>query len=150
MIPRGRVVGVDLGSRRMGVAVTDSEQTVATGIATVGLDGGPAAARRRLAAIVDEYGAVGVVVGVPVSLSGRAGPAARAALEEVDAIRAELGVEVETVDERLTTVTAAAALRASGRRNRAQRLVIDQTAAAVILQDWVDRRSPSRYAGHRR
>ena len=94
-----------------------------------------------VAALVEEYGAVGVVVGVPYSLTGAAGPAAQAALEEIDQLRAALDVEVDTVDERLTTVAAAGALRASGRRARQARAVIDQTAAAVLLQSWIDRQA---------
>ncbi len=140
MIPKGRVVGVDLGSRRIGVAVTDSGQTVATPVTTVERAGDATGDRRALAAIVDEYGAVGVVVGVPLTLTGRSGPAADAAREEIAALRAELSVEVEEADERLTTVAAAAGLRAGGRPTRRHRRVIDQAAAAVMLQGWVDRR----------
>jgi putative Holliday junction resolvase len=140
VIGRGRVVGVDLGSRRIGVAVTDASQTVATGVTTVSRSGDRSSDHRALAAIVREYAAVGMVVGVPYSLSGGHGPAARAALREVEELRVNVDVEVETVDERLSTLTAASALRAAGRRERAQRAVIDQSAAAVLLQGWIDRR----------
>jgi putative Holliday junction resolvase len=133
----GRVLGVDLGSRRVGVAVTDSDQRVATGVATL-----PRAADyRALAGLVADYDAVGVVVGLPLSLSGQPGPAAEAALLEVDRIRASVDVEVVTEDERLTSRAAADALRASGSPRRNQRNVIDQSAAAVLLQSWVERRS---------
>jgi putative Holliday junction resolvase len=137
----GRLLGVDLGSHRIGVAVTDSGQTVATGVTALARSGDRARDHRALAALVAEYGAVGVVIGLPISLSGHAGPAARGVLDEVAEIRACVGVEVVTEDERLTTRQAAGALRAGGRRGRDQRHVIDQSAAAVLLQTWVERRS---------
>jgi putative Holliday junction resolvase len=102
--------------------------------------GNLASDHRALARLVGEYEAVGVVVGLPFSLSGALGPAARAVLDELDQIRRTVGVSVASVDERFTTRTAATALRASGRRDRDQRAVIDQSAAAVLLQSWVDGR----------
>jgi putative Holliday junction resolvase len=141
----GRVVGVDLGARRIGVAVTDAGQRVATGAVTLERRGDQAADHQALAQLVSDYGAVGVVVGLPFSLSGRVGPAAEGVLDEVARLRASVGVEVVTEDERLTTRAAAKALRASGSRRRDRRNVIDQSAAAVLLQNWVERRSiPSR------
>jgi putative holliday junction resolvase len=137
----GRVLGVDLGSRRIGVAVTDSGRKVATGIAVLSRGADRPADHRALADLLAEYDAVGLVVGVPVSLSGGLGPAARAVLDEVAEMRAEIGVEVDTVDERFTTVTATRALDASGRSRRRQRPVVDRTAAAELLQTWVDRRA---------
>jgi putative Holliday junction resolvase len=140
MIPKGRVIGLDLGSARIGVAVTDSEQTVATGVALLVRSGDRGADLRAIAGLAEEYDAVGVVVGLPLSMSGATGPAALAVLEEVAHIQAAMSVEVDTVDERLTTVAASRSLRASGRKARDQRGVIDQSAAAVLLQSWVDRR----------
>jgi putative Holliday junction resolvase len=133
-------LGVDLGSRRIGVAVTDSGQRVATGVTTLPRRPDRAADHAALAALVADYGAVGVVVGLPVSLSGRLGPAARGVLDEVAGMRASLSVEVTTVDERLTTRAAADGLRAGGSPGRRARNVIDQSAAAVLLQSWVERR----------
>jgi putative Holliday junction resolvase len=137
----GRLLGVDLGSRRIGVAVTDSGQTVATGVMALTRSGDRAADHLALAELVADYGAVGVVVGLPVALSGRVGPAASRVLEEVGEMQASLGVEVTTQDERLTTRAAAGALRAAGHDTRQQRGVIDQSAAAELLQTWVERRS---------
>jgi putative Holliday junction resolvase len=139
--PKGRVIGLDLGSRRIGVAVTDGDQRVATGVTFIGREGDPARDRRAVAAVVAEYEAVGVVVGLPRSLSGGLGPAARAALAEIAALRSLLALPVESIDERFTTVTAAAGLRAAGRPARRQRSLVDQTAAAVALQSWLDQRS---------
>ena len=143
MIPAGRVVGVDLGSRRIGVAISDSDQSVATPVTTIGRSGDLRADHRALSEIVEEYGAVGVVIGVPVSLSGSSGPAAVAVSEEVEALRDTLPVEVDTVDERFTTRVAAAGLRAAGRNTRRQRDVVDSAAAAELLQTWLSRRRAS-------
>ena len=121
MIPAGRVLGVDLGSRRIGVAVTDSEQRIATGVTVLARSGDRAADHQALADLVTSYQAVGVVVGLPLSLSGRMGPAAEAVAAEVADLQAAVSVEVVTVDERLTTRAAAGTLRAEGRRARDQR-----------------------------
>jgi putative pre-16S rRNA nuclease len=140
MIPEGRVVGVDLGSRRIGIAISDTGQSVATPVTTLHRGRTMEEDHRAIGAVVDEYGAVGTVVGVPVSLSGEVGPAAKAVLEEVDELRSTLSVEVETVDERLTTAAAAGTLRTSGLESRKQRELIDQVAAAELLQTWLERR----------
>ncbi|MDA8047446.1 MAG: Holliday junction resolvase RuvX [Actinomycetota bacterium] len=139
----GRLLGLDLGQRRIGVAVTDSGRTVATGVATIERSGDITRDHAGIQAVAEGYGVTGVVVGVPYSLSGDIGPAAAAIVEEVAILRARLGMEVETVDERLTTVAAAAALRAGGRRGRRARQVVDRTAAAMILQSWIDRAAPA-------
>jgi putative Holliday junction resolvase len=137
----GRVLGVDLGTARVGVAVSDGAQRLATGATRVDRVRDRSREHRALAAVVAEYGAVGVVVGLPLSLSGAHGPAAVRALEEVDVLRGSLAVPVEVIDERFSTVSAQVALRAGGRPARRQREVVDQTAAAVVLQVWLDRRS---------
>ncbi len=87
------------------------------------------------------YQAVGVVVGLPLSLSGQMGPAARGGGgRDRRSSRTRLTVDVVAVDERLTTRVAAGTLRAEGRRARDQRGVIDQNAAALVLQTWVEQR----------
>jgi putative Holliday junction resolvase len=133
-----RVVGIDLGSRRIGVAVSDPSGTVATPHAVIERTGDDGADRAALAAMVDALDAERVVVGLPRSLDGTLGPAARAALEEIEALAAVLPVPVETHDERLTTVAADRALRAQKVRARARRRVVDKVAASVILQSWLD------------
>ena len=139
----GRLLGLDLGSRRIGVAVTDSGRSVATGVSTIQRSGDRSRDHAAVLALAQEYDVVGVIVGVQYSLDGRAGPAAASALEETDQLRRTLagaGLDVDTVDERLTTVAAAGTLRAAGRKAKSARSVIDQTAAAVLLQSWIDRR----------
>lgn len=137
------MVGLDLGERRVGVAVSDSGGTVAVPHSTLVRTGDPAADRAAVVALVGELGAERVVVGLPLSMDGRRGRAARAAAAEADALSAELAgraVVVETFDERLTTVTAERHLMTAGRRGRARRRVVDQSAATVILQAWLDAR----------
>jgi putative Holliday junction resolvase len=138
----GRVAALDLGTRRIGVAFSDSGRTLASPWGTIERSGDRAADHRAVVGALREVEASVVVVGLPLSLSGQAGPAARAALEEADALRAllePLGVTVETVDERFTTVEAERALAASGRRGKAARQVVDSAAAMVLLQAWLDR-----------
>ena len=136
---QGRVLGLDLGSRRIGVAVSDGSRRVASPVTTLQRSGDRAADHAAIRTLALEYEAVGVVVGLPLSLSGEVGPAAAAVKDEVAAMRSALGTEIELVDERLSTVSAAGALRSGGRRSHKQRPVIDQTAAAIILQTWLDR-----------
>ena len=135
-----RVLGLDLGQRRIGVAVSDASGTLASPHGLVQRSGDAGADHRRLAQLVEELGAERVVVGLPLSLSGEAGPAARAAMEEAATLAEVLGVPVELYDERLTTVSAQRALREGGRPARAQRAVVDQAAATVLLQAWLDGR----------
>ena len=132
-----RVIGLDLGSRRIGVAVSDDGGTVATPHAV--LERADADAdRRAIAALIEEVGAGRVVVGLPLSLDGTMGPAAQAATEEAAALAAMLDVPVETYDERLTTVTADRSLMALKMKADARRRVVDKVAAAVMLQSWLD------------
>jgi putative Holliday junction resolvase len=135
----GRVIGLDLGSARIGVAVSDSDRTVATPIEVVARTRDAAGHRRRIGEIVREWEATRVVVGLPLTLSGQVGPAAKAALAEVEALRATLAVPVETYDERLSTVTAERSLMEQSLRAPARRRVVDKVAATVVLQAWLDR-----------
>lgn len=144
--PRGRVLGIDLGGKRVGVAVTDGDQRLATPATTLVRTGDRERDRRELVALVEVYEAVGLVFGLPLSLSGAEGPAAAGARAEAEEIAALVAVPVDLVDERLTTVEAAASLHAAGRPARRQRSVIDQTAAAVLLQSWLERRAGQRRA----
>lgn len=133
-----RVIGLDLGARRIGVAVSDPSGTIASPHSVLARGPDPESHRRAVAALVEELGAERVVVGLPLSLDGTAGPAALAAKEEAEALAAALPVPVETWDERLTTVSAERALREGGVRGPARRRVVDKVAAAVLLQSWLD------------
>lgn len=134
---RGRRIGIDVGTVRIGVAVSDPDGILATPVETVRRD---AKHLRRLAALVDEYEAVEVVVGLPRTLADRAGTSAQDAVAVADSLAAKIGVPVRLADERLTTVSATRSLRDAGVRAKAQRSVIDQAAAVAILQGWLDQR----------
>jgi putative Holliday junction resolvase len=138
--PEGRVLGVDLGSRRIGLAVSDDQRRVASALVMLPRGGSREGDHARLAAVVLETGANQVVVGLPLSLSGGTGPAARAVEAEVEELRLALSVPVECCDERFSTIIARRALVAGGRRPAARTAVVDKMAAAAILQTWLDRR----------
>lgn len=137
-----RVLGIDLGSRRIGVAVSDPGEVLASPVAVLARSGDRATDHRAIAGLVAEWDAARVVVGLPLSLDGSMGPAATAAAEEAEALAEVVGVPVEVADERLTTVTADRALRQAAPRRgaRARRQVVDAAAAAVLLQTWLDGR----------
>jgi putative Holliday junction resolvase len=137
-----RALGLDIGSRRIGVALSDSAGTVATPYEVVDRSGDRGHDHLRIAALVDEAGADVVVVGVPLSLDGSIGPAAQAVLDEIDQLRGVLGAEIVTWDERLSTVEAQRSLRAGNVRKGKRRRVVDQVAATVILQSWLDAGQP--------
>ena len=133
-----KVVGLDLGTARVGVAASDTSGAVATPREVLPRTGDPAADRAAIVRAVEELEAELVIVGLPLSLDGSMGPAARAAAAEAEALRAVLSVPVETYDERLTTVTADRSLKELRVKGRARRRVVDQVAAAVMLQAWLD------------
>ena len=134
----GVVVAVDVGTVRVGVAASDPHRILASPVETVAAPG-----QTRVAEIVAERDAVLIVVGLPTSMSGRAASAsadmARAWAEALRPLVAP--VEVRLIDERLTTVSATAALRASGRSAKKGRAVVDQAAAVALLQGVLDARS---------
>jgi len=139
-----RVVALDLGSRRVGVAVSDAGGIMAMPYSVIQRSGDVRVDRAQVARIVAEVEAELVLVGLPLSLDGSVGPAAAAALEEAEALREVVGVPVELHDERLTSVTANRALSEAGvtgrrRRQARQAGAVDQVAAAVLLQSWLDK-----------
>jgi len=136
----GRVLGLDLGVRRIGVAVSDFAGTIASPHVVLQRSGDATADRRRVADLVAEVGAERVVVGLPLSLSGRPNRAAQEALAEVESLARVVAVPVEAHDERLTTVTAERSMRALGVKGRNRREAVDKVAAAVMLQSWLDGR----------
>jgi len=137
---RGRRLGVDVGSVRIGVACSDPDGILATPVETVRRDRAGKHVR-RLAALAAELEAVEVVVGLPRTLADRTGPSALDAIEVAEALAARIApTPVRLADERLTTVSAQRSLRAAGVRSKEQRAVIDQAAAVAILQSWLDQR----------
>jgi putative holliday junction resolvase len=148
-VPPGRVLGVDVGAVRVGVALSDPAGTLATPLVTLDRDETTWSDLDRLVELVTEHEVVEVVVGLPRTLAGREGPAAQAARAYVEDLREVLaehsepalaGLPITLADERLTTVTATRMLSDRGVKGRAQRRVIDQAAAVEILQTWLDAR----------
>jgi putative holliday junction resolvase len=132
----GRVLGLDLGDARIGVAVSDDDRRMAVPVGTIHT--GAPADMKAVAKLVDEHAATTVVVGLPLSMSGERGSAAAKADAFADALRSILAVPVELQDERLSTVEAERGLRDAGVTGRERRKVVDRTAATVILQAWLD------------
>jgi putative Holliday junction resolvase len=128
-------LGVDAGKARVGVAVCDRDGLLATPVATLPRG---AATVGELRGLVDEYGAVEVVVGLPLSLRGDDTPSTADARTLAAELAAVVEVPVRLVDERLSTVSAQRALHQSGRSVKASRPVIDQVAAVIILQNALD------------
>jgi putative Holliday junction resolvase len=133
-----RVVGIALGSRRIGVAVSDPGGILASPVEVITRAGDEAREHRRILEIAAEYEAGGIVVGLPLSLDGSLGPAAVAALAETERLRATTDLPVDTYDERFTTVTADRHLMERRMKADARRRIIDKAAAAVMLQAWLD------------
>lgn len=128
-------LGVDVGKARVGIAVCDREGLLATPVATLAR---PDADERSFRLLVEEYGAVEIVVGLPLSLSGGDTASTTDAREFAAAVAGWTEVPVRLVDERLSTVSAQRALRDAGRRTKGSRPVIDQVAAVIILQNALD------------
>jgi putative Holliday junction resolvase len=128
-------IGVDVGKARIGLARCDPHAMLATPVRTVPRGDGDLADIASLAAELD---AIEVVVGLPLSLSGARTASTDDAVGFAGKLAARLDIPVRLVDERLSTVTAQQALRASGRNTKSSRSVIDQVAAVIILQHALD------------
>lgn len=137
-----RAIGIDLGSKRIGVAVSDSKGSLATPIEVLERQGDRRREHRELADLATEWEAEIVVVGVPYNMDGSLGPAARKHLREAKALGEALGLEVVAYDERLTTVSAERFLMQQEMKADARRRVVDKVAAAVMLQSWLDAGMP--------
>jgi putative Holliday junction resolvase len=137
-----RAVGVDLGSKRVGIALSDRSGTIATPFTVLQRSGSMARDHQAIAELVIEEEADVVVVGLPLEMSGATGRAAQAAIAEAERLTTVVAVPVLTFDERRTTVTADAALMEMKMNAQARRRVIDKVAAAVMLQHWLDAGRP--------
>ena len=135
-----RALGLDLGSKRIGVALSTSDGSMATPYEVVERGRDHERDHQRIKELATDTGAELLVVGLPLSLDGTDGPAATAARAEARELEASTGLPVEMWDERLTTVSADRDLRALDLDARARRRVVDQVAAAVMLQAWLDHR----------
>ena len=135
-----RALGIDLGSKRIGVATSDRSGTIATPLTVLQRTGSREADYRAIANLVTEYEIECVVVGLPLHMNGTLGYAAKSAIAEVEQLTSVLSVPVLTCDERRTTVTADAILLEQNMNAQDRRKVIDKVAAAVMLQSWLDGR----------
>ena len=136
-----RILGLDFGRARIGVAISDELQMLAHPLETIPANEEPAS---RVAEIVREKQVDHVVAGIPRQMNGQIGTAATEVLEFVEKLRAILPCPVVTWDERLTTVAAHRALRDAGKKTRDTRGYVDQVAAQMILQTYLDHRAAQR------
>ncbi|MDV6013298.1 Holliday junction resolvase RuvX [Haloechinothrix sp. LS1_15] len=138
----GRRLGVDVGSVRVGVALSDPSPLLATPLDTLRRDTAQHTDLARLAELVAEHGVVEVVVGLPRTLAGRHGSAAADAVTYAGLLAERTGgIPVRLADERLSTVSASRMLSGRGMNTRKQRAVVDKAAAVEILQGWLDARA---------
>lgn len=141
----GRRLGVDVGTVRIGVAVSDRDARMATALETVprvtGFKDSDGDDIDRLVQLTSDYDVVEVVVGLPRDLQGNGSKSVKHAKEIAFRIRRRTGLPVKMADERLTTVVASQAIRAAGTSEKRARSFIDQAAAVEILQSWLDGRN---------
>lgn len=138
-------LGIDPGRARIGLAISDRDGLLAMPLETVAVDSSEI---DRIVAVIAEYDVSMVIVGLPLNLSGRWTASTRDAFDLAQAIDERVDTAVRMIDERLTTTIAQAALRSSGRSQRAGRSVIDQIAAVTLLQQALDtERQSGRPAG---
>ena len=135
-----RLLALDVGDARIGVALSDETGTLASGLLTLAATG-PRKDAQRVAALVSEHGAGEVVVGLPLRLDGSLGPQGERVMAFVERLRRVLRVPVVTRDERLTSVAADERLAEAGVRRRDRKARIDQAAAALVLQEYLDERA---------
>ena len=134
-----RILAVDPGSKRVGLAVSDPTETIAQALSNVAADPGDTLAA-RLAEVAKAHEARRIVVGLPLRLDGTRGPEAAAAKLLADEVRHASALPVELVDERMTTAAAERSLIAGGVKRDKRRLVVDGVAATLLLQGHLDRK----------
>jgi len=130
------VLGIDFGQARIGLAISDELRMLAHPLETIPANKDSA---KRIAEIVEKRKVEKVVIGIPRHMSGEIGESAQRALDFASNLRQKLQCPVETWDERLTTVAANRALAAAGKKTRETRGIVDQVAAQMILQGYLDR-----------
>ena len=146
MTGEGRLLGLDVGGRRIGVAISDELGIMASPVRYVERGRDDRADFREL---VSRFGPVALVVGLPAGMSGREGPQAKDVRDYADALGADLQLPVRYWDERLTTTMAERTLIAGGRRREQRREEIDALAAAMMLQSYLDNEARRRRSGER-
>ncbi len=138
--PTGRVLGLDWGTSRIGIAITDAAQIIATPMSTLRRRAGKRLPLREFLDIVEAHGPVGLVVGLPFEDLGIEGASADAARAMGDHFAARSNLPIEWIDESFSTVDAESALRDAGRRRLERAAAIDAASAAVTLTRWIESR----------
>ena len=134
-----RILGVDYGEKRIGIAVSDPQKSVAHGIEVVERGGKPKSDFRKIAEIIKRYdGVEEIVVGLPKTLKGEIGTAAKEVLAFIDRLNEAVGVPVKTWDERFSTVAAERPLKEGNIARSKRKKLIDSSAAAFMLQGYLD------------
>ena len=136
----GRLLAVDWGERRIGLALSDESQTLAQPLTTLTRRAGKRFPMRRLLALLEEHAVIGVVVGLPLAPEGTEGEAARQARELAREIARRADRPVELWDERFTTARALGAVREMGGTTRGRKEDVDALAATLLLQHYLDAR----------
>lgn len=134
-----RALGIDLGEARVGVAVSDDLGMLAHPLETIQVRQGPVI--KRILQIIGDKDIGTVVVGMPRNMDGTFGPAAHKSREFIDSLKLQTSCAVVPCDERLTTVSAQRSLQAAGKKAKDQKAMIDQVAAQILLQSWLDSQS---------
>ncbi len=133
-----RVIGIDLGSKRIGIALSDSDLTVATPLDVIERSGNVENDHIAILKITDEWEVKRIIVGLPISLDGTLGASAQSVIDEISRLGNLTDIPIETHDERFTTVTAEQILLQQNVKRDKKKMVIDKVAAAIILQGWID------------
>ena len=133
-----RVIGIDLGSKRIGIALSDSDLTVATPLDVIERSGNVENDHIAILKITDEWEVKRIIVGLPISLDGTLGASAQSVMDEISKLGTVTDIPIETHDERFTTVTAEQILLQQNVKRDKKKRVIDKVAAAIILQGWID------------
>ena len=133
-----RVLGIDIGSKKIGIAISNQEMTLATPLTVVHRSSQTSEDHETIKGIAHEWEVELLVVGMPLSLDGSLGAAAENVLQEITHLERNTGISVDTFDERFTTITAKQILHDQGVSEKEQKNVIDQVAASIILQAWLD------------
>jgi len=136
-----RILGIDFGSKRIGIAVSDPLGMIAQGVAVIGKGPDAESDIREIKRIIKKYGGVEeIVIGLPKTMAGEVGDAAKKVLDFVEALKREFKINITTWDERLTTAEAERNLISAGLSREKRKKVIDKSAAANILQTYLDRK----------
>ena len=133
---KGRVLGVDYGDRRTGLAVSDENRFLAGGIGTIS-EGGMRATAKKVAAVAAERGATVIVVGMPKNMDGSEGPRAEKARAFAELRRQRCDLPLVFWDERRSSIEAHAILHAGGKKEKQHRKTVDAVAASLILEGYL-------------